>query len=148
MLFKNLRKLTEVEESPDDIVYEEIVEDDYEREEIKTTIDDLTVAVTSMKEIVADLIKNEKEQEAKEDEDAIQMATKIYQSHLKIGWDTAKTQDVLPILKSFEKIQAHLREINYKFVHLEISEFRYELLRNILVSKLVYQIRKILYRVY
>ena len=47
-----------------------------------------------------------------------------------------------------EDIQNHLKEINYKFVHLEISEFRYELLRNILVSKLVYLIRRILYKVY
>lgn len=148
MLFKNLRKLVEVEEAPDDIQYEEIEEDEYEQEEIQETIDELTVAVTSMKDIVAELIKNEKSQEAKEDEDAIQMATKIFQSHLKISWDTTKTQDVLPSLKSFEKVQEHLKEINYKFVHLEISEFRYELLRNILVSKLVYLIRRILYKVY
>lgn len=148
MLFKNLRKLVEVEEAPDDIQYEEIEEDEYEKEEIKETIEELTDAVSSMKEIVADLIKNEKQQEIEEDEDAIQMATKIFQSHLKISWDTTKTQDVLPSLRSFEKIQNHMKEINYRFVHLEISEFRYELLRNILVSKLVFLIRRILYKVY
>ncbi len=148
MLFKNLRKFAEVEESPDDISFIEDQEEDEDQEEISETIAELSEAVLSMKSLIADLIETEKPQEKAEDEDAIQMATTIFQSYLKISWEDTKTIDILPSLKKFENIQNHIKEINYKFVHLEISEFRYKLLRNILVSKLTYLLRRILYKVY
>ena len=151
MLFKNLRKLQEVEEEEDDFSYEVDEEEDeeteYANEEIKSTIEELTLAVSSMKDLVRSVME-EKTDTAGKDAEAITKVTEIYRSHLKINWNEANTQDVLPTLRSFETIQTRLKEINYSFVHLEISEFRYELLRNILVSKLVYLIRRILFRVY
>ncbi|MHA1648526.1 MAG: hypothetical protein ACTSVL_13250 [Promethearchaeota archaeon] len=148
MLFKNLRRLAEVEESDDDISYEETEEEEYESEEIHMAIDELTSAVVNMKKLVQDVISSDLERSQDEDKNAIKMATEIYRSHLKISWDETRTHDVLPTLKNYEIIQEHLKELNYKFVHLDISEFRYELLRNILVAKLVYLIRRILYKVY
>lgn len=147
MLFRNLRKLQEVEEEEDDIVYEENEVDEYEQEEIKDTIAELTEAVSTMKVLVMEVLEKDSDSIA-EDTQAIKMATEIFQSHLKISWDDSCTPDVLPTLKKFESIQNHLKEINYKFVHLEISEFRYELLRNILVAKLTSLIKKILSKVY
>jgi len=147
MLFKNLRKLQEVQEEENDIVYEEVIEDDYEREEIKGAISELTDAVAAMKGLVLSVMENEPNS-VDEDQEAIRKVTEIYSSHLKINWDDARTGDILPTLKTFESVQNHLKEINYHFVHLEISEYRYELLRNILVSKLTFLLRRILNKAY
>ncbi|UYP44403.1 hypothetical protein NEF87_000688 [Candidatus Lokiarchaeum ossiferum] len=148
MLFKNLRHLAEIKEDEDDIYYEETEEDEYEREEIKSAITELSDAVATMKELVLNVLENEASEEKKEDERAISQVTEIYRSHLKINWDEAHTHDVLPTLRSFERIQQHLKEINYSFVHLEVSEYRYSILRNICVSKLTYLLERILYKVY
>lgn len=148
MLFKNLRHLAEIKEDEDDIYYEETEEDEYEREEIKSAITELSDAVATMKELVLNVLENEANDAKQEDEQVISKVTEIYRSHLKINWDETHTQEVLPTLRSFERIQQHLKEINYSFVHLELSEYRYEILRNICVSKLTYLLKRILYKVY
>lgn len=148
MLFKNLRKLEEIEESDDDFFFDEEEKDDYEREEIKATIAGLTDAVRTMKGLIINIMDKSDKDDHQEDTQAIVMATEIYRSHLKISWDERYTQEVIPTLHNFEKIQNHLKEINYSFVNLKISKFRYEILRNILVSKLVFLIQRILYKVY
>ncbi len=148
MLFKNLRHLAEIKEDESDIYYEETEEDEYEREEIKSAISDLSDAVATMKDLVLSVLESESVDEQKKDERAIGQITEIYRSHLKINWDETHTQEVLPTLRSFERVQQHLKEINYSFVHLEISEYRYEILRNISVSKLTYLLKRILYKVY
>ena len=148
MLFKNLRHLAEIQEDEDDIYYEETEEDEYEQEEIKSAISDLSDAVATMKELVMNVLESESGDEKQKDEVAISQITEIYRSHLKINWDETHTQEVLPTLRSFERVQQHLKEINYSFVHLDISEYRYEILRNISVSKLSYLLKRILYKVY
>ncbi|MHA1728469.1 MAG: hypothetical protein ACTSWY_07025 [Promethearchaeota archaeon] len=139
ILFKEPENIHEIEEEEGDYSVEESESDG----EIKMTLEELKTAVGVMKDLLHSALKSDKDKEID-----LKLPAEIFTDHIKISWDSRYTENIKRDVAEFVKIQGRLQEINRKFVELKISKYRYELLKDILSSKVSYKLQKIMKSVY